>query len=228
MDGQPSVMRIDRIADETDQLRLFTLIPEDEWAFIPGQVAVLGLEGVGESYFAIASAPEDKGILEVLVKDGEGVAAAIYRLKKGDSVRVKGPVGKGFPIDNYKGRDLIIEAVGSAIAPMRGVIKSIIHRRSDFGKVTAIFGVRYPTDFPFTREIEAWREANIDIVLTLSRPEGNDWSAKSGYVTAHCEEAVGQLNSPVALVCGMKDMMQESREELCRLGVDEGEVLTNY
>jgi len=69
MDGQPSVMRIDRIADETDQLRLFTLIPEDEWAFIPGQVAVLGLEGVGESYFAIASAPEDKGVLEFLVKD---------------------------------------------------------------------------------------------------------------------------------------------------------------
>ena len=228
MDGQPSVMRIDRVADETDQLRLFTLIPEDEWAFIPGQVAVLGLEGVGESYFAIASAPEDKEILEVLVKDGEGVAAAIYRLKKGDSVRVKGPVGKGFPIDNYKGRDLIIEAVGSAIAPMRGVIKSIIHRRSDFGKVTAIFGVRYPTDFPFTREIEAWREANIDIVLTLSRPEGTDWSGRSGYVTAHCEEAVGRLNSPVALVCGMKDMMQQSREELCRLGVDECEVLTNY
>src|SRR5665647_1402539 len=168
MDGQPSVMKVDRVEDETDQLRLFTLIPENDWAFIPGQVAVLGLEGVGESYFAIASAPEDKGLLEVLVKDGEGVAAAIYRLKKGDSVWGMAPVGKCFPIDNYKGRDLIIEAVGSAIAPMRGVIKSIIHRRSDFGKVTAIFGVRYPTDFPFTRELEAWREANIDIVLTLS------------------------------------------------------------
>jgi sulfhydrogenase subunit gamma (sulfur reductase) len=227
MDAQSSAMKIDRVVDETDQMRLFTLIPEREWTFIPGQVALLGLGGVGESYFAIASAPEDKGILEFLVKDGQGVAAAIYRLKQGDSLQAKGPIGKGFPIDDYKGRDLLIEAVGSAIAPMRGVIGSIIHRRSDFGKVTAIFGVRYPTDFPFTREIDGWREANIDIVLTLSRPEGTDWSGKSGYVTAHCEEVLGQLNGPVALVCGMKDMTQQSREELCRLGVDECEILTN-
>ena len=228
MGDQPSVLKIDRVEDEADQLRLYTLIPEEEWNFIPGQIAVLGLEGVGESYFAIASAPEDHGILQFLVKDGEGVAGAIYRLKKGDTLQVKGPVGKGFPIDNYKGRDLLIEAVGSAIAPMRGVIRSIMHRRSDFGKVTAIFGVRYPTDFPFTREIDAWREANIDILLTLSRPEGTDWSGRSGYVTAHCEEAFAELDSPVALVCGMNDMMQQSREKLCRLGVDEREVLTNY
>ena len=228
MDGQPSVMKIDRAEDETDQLRLFTLRPDGDWTFVPGQVAILGIEGVGESYFAIASAPEEKGILQFLVKDGDGVAGAIYRLKKGDSVQVKGPVGKGFPIDKYRGRDLLIEAVGSAIAPMRGVLSSIMHRRSDFGKVTAIFGVRYPADFPFSREVDAWRDANIEIVLTLSRPEGTGWSGRSGYVTEHCEEALGELNDPVALVCGMKDMMQQSREELCRLGVDESEVLTNY
>ena len=88
--------------------------------------------------------------------------------------------------------------------------------------------MRYPTDFPFTRELDAWREASIDIVLTLSRPEGTDWSGRSGYVTEHCEEAFAELNRPVALVCGMNDMMQQSREELCRLGVEEREVLTNY
>jgi hypothetical protein len=32
----------------------------------------------------------------------------------------------------------------------------------------------------------------------------------------------------VALVCGMKDVMQQSRGELYRLGVDECDVLTNY
>ncbi len=228
MDAKPTVMRIDRVADETPQLRLFRLLPDADWHFVPGQIAILGLEGAGEAYFAIASAPEDKGILEFLVKDGPGVAGRIYRLGKGDSVQVKGPVGTGFPINEHKGRDLLIEAVGSAIAPMRSVIRSILHRRDDFGKVKALFGARSHGDFPFRQEMDAWREAGIDVVLTLSRPEGSDWTGRSGHVTAYSEEAVGALDKPVALVCGMNDMMRECRDELCRLGVAECEVLTNY
>ena len=228
MDPQSTMMTIERVAEETEHLRLLTLVTPEEWGFVPGQVAVLGIGGVGEAYFAIASAPQDKGILEFLVKDGEGVAGRIYRLKKGDTVSVKGPFGKGFPIDSYAGRDLLIEAVGSAIAPMRSVIRSIVRRRSDFGRVRAIFGARYPTDFPFTHEFEAWREAEVEIELTLSRPEGTSWSGRSGYVTAHSEEALRELDQPVALVCGMKDMMRECTDELCRLGVEACDVLTNY
>ena len=228
METQASVMTIQRVSDETPQLKLFTLTAEPAWTFIPGQVCVLGVEEVGESYFAIASAPEDKGILEFLVKDGAGAAGAIFRLRQGDTLQVKGPMGKGFRIDDYKGRDLVITAVGSAVAPMRGVIRSITRRRADFGKVTAIFGVRVPTDFPFTGELDSWNEAGITTMLTLSRPEGSTWSGKSGYVTLHCGEALEGLEKPVALVCGMKEMMDESRDEFCRLGVAEDEVLTNY
>lgn len=228
MAGEPQTMRITAVSDETAQAKLFTVTPDGDWDFVPGQVAIVGVEGVGESYFAIASAPEDKGVLQFLVKDGKGAAGAIFTMKEGDAVQVKGPVGKGFPIDNYKGRDLIIEAVGTAIAPMRGVIRSIMRRRGDFGKVTAIFGVRVPEDFPFTDEMDEWKKAGIEAVLTISRPEGTEWTGDEGYVQAHCEEAMEDLDKPVALVCGMKEMMQQSKEELCRLGVDECEVLTNY
>ncbi len=185
VDPKSTVMTIERVAEETEHLRLLTLLTPEEWDFVPGQVAVVGMSDVGEAYFAIASAPQDKGILEFLVKDGQGVAGRIYRLKKGDTVSVKGPLGKGFPIDSYTGRDLLIEAVGSAIAPMRSVIRSIVHRRSDFGRVRAIFGARLPSDFPFSHEFEAWREANVEIELTLSRPEGTSWAGRSGYVTVH-------------------------------------------
>jgi NAD(P)H-flavin reductase len=111
---------------------------------------------------------------------------------------------------------------------MRGVIRSILARRSDFGKVSAVFGVRVPEDFPFKNEITDWEKAGIETTLTISRPEGVQWSGDTGYVQTFCQEVVGDLDKPVALVCGMKDMMSQSREELCRLGVDECDVLTNY
>jgi sulfhydrogenase subunit gamma (sulfur reductase) len=228
MADEPATMKIAEITEETAQTKLLTLTLEAPWDFIPGQVAILGVEGVGESYFAVASAPEDKDMLQFLVKDGKGAAGALFQMQKGDAVQVKGPVGKGFPIDSYKGRDVIIEAVGTAIAPMRSVIRSIMQRRGDFGKVTAIFGVRQPEDFPFKAEIADWEQGGIETVLTVSRPGGTTWGGKSGHVQVHCEQAMGDLDKPVALVCGMKDMMQQSREELCRLGVDECDVLTNY
>jgi sulfhydrogenase subunit gamma (sulfur reductase) len=227
MEGSVRRMSVESTRDETEQTRLLTLKREADWVFTPGQVALLGVEGVGEATFAIASAPEDIGILDFLVKDAPGVAASIYGLEEGDTLQVTGPLGTGFPIDQYEGRDLLIEAVGSAIAPMRGVIRSVIYRRSNFGKVKAVFGARYPADFPFSDEMDGWREAGIDVILTVSRPEGTDWSGRSGYVTAHCQEVIEELDRPVALVCGMEDMMQDSREELGRLGIDEGEVLTN-
>jgi NAD(P)H-flavin reductase len=68
----------------------------------------------------------------------------------------------------------------------------------------------------------------IETVLTVSRPEDTGWTGSAGYVQSHCEEVMEDLDRPVALICGMKDMMSQSRDELCRLGVDECDVLTNY
>jgi sulfhydrogenase subunit gamma (sulfur reductase) len=228
MADEPATMEIVHISEQTAHTKLIALSREKDWDFVPGQVAVLGVEGAGESYFAIASAPEDKDVLEFLVKDGSGAAGALFRAKEGDAVQVKGPLGKGFPIDKYKDRDVIIEAVGTAIAPMRGVIRSIMKRRGDFRKVTAIFGVRVPEDFPFRGEMKEWEDAGIETVLTVSRPEGTGWAGEKGYVQTHCEEVMEELDKPVALVCGMKEMMAQSKEEFCRLGVDECDVLTNY
>jgi sulfhydrogenase subunit gamma (sulfur reductase) len=228
MPDEPSSMKITAISAQTAQTKLITLEPEEGWQFVPGQVAILGVDRAGEAYFAIASAPEDKGVLQFLIKDGKGTAGALFRMKEGDTVQVKGPVGKGFPIDDYKGRDVVIDAVGTAIAPMRGVIRSIMRRRNDFGEVSAVFGVRVPEDFPFGGKMKEWEDAGIEIVLTVSRPEGTGWAGDAGYVQAHCEEALEDMDKPVALVCGMKDMITQNREELCRLGVDECDVLTNY
>jgi NAD(P)H-flavin reductase len=228
MEDQPTILTVQSVRDETPQTRVITLNGGKVWSFIPGQIGVLGIEGVGESYFAIASAPEDKGGMEFLVKKGGGAAEALFGVKKGDPVQAKGPIGKGFPIDQHKGRDLLIACVGSAIAPMRSVLRSISYRRADFGKVVLVYGARYPEDFSFASEVADWQKANIEVILTVSRPEGKEWKGKAGHLQSHFVEALKGLSKPVAPICGMKAMMEESREELIRLGVAADEVLTNY
>jgi sulfhydrogenase subunit gamma (sulfur reductase) len=228
MEDQVNNYTIQWIKQETPQMNLISLDVAQPWEFIPGQVAVLGVPGVGESYYAIASAPEDKTGMEFLVKKGEGVSKALFEAKKGDLVQAKGPVGKGFPIDKYHGRNLLIAAVGSAIAPMRGVIRSINRRRQDFGKIAVIFGARRPEDFPFAGEFEDWKKAEIEVMLSVSRPEGTNWTGSTGHCQAHFKQALEGLGHPVSLICGMKAMQEQSRDDLVKLGVAPEEVLTNY
>jgi NAD(P)H-flavin reductase len=228
MENRSVIFVVQWMREETAQMRLISLNGERVWPFIPGQVAILGIEGVGESYFAIASAPEDKDGMDFLIQKGQGVSEALFAVKRGDRVQGKGPLGKGFPVDQYRGRDLILAAVGSAIAPMRSVLRSIANRRADFGKIVLVYGVRHPQGFPFLDEMEGWQQSRIEVMLTASRPEEREWDGKIGHVQTHFSEAIQGLRQPVAMVCGMKAMIEQSRDELIRLGIEPTEILTNY
>lgn len=140
-------LKVTAVVQETPQMRMFRLGKHKPWGFIPGQIAILSLDGKARSY----SAPEDEGGMEFLIGDSTGPSHAFYGLPRGSNVLVKRPAGKGFSIDNFKKRDILMTAVGSAISPVRSVLQSACHRRPDFGKFTLVFGFRNPADIPFRK-----------------------------------------------------------------------------
>ena len=230
MSEQGIKLRVTEIKEINSDLALFTMVADDPASepldFIPGQVAVLSLEEGGKSYFAIASAPREPH-LEFLVKKGSGVSAALFDRGVGCEVTMTGPVGKGFPIDNYHGHDLLLLAAGTAIAPIHSVIRSTLGHSQDFGKIVLVYGVRNPSHFAFQEEIEEWRAKGIIVILTVSQPVDGNWSGAIGYVQHRLDDAAVHLENPVAAVCGMKDMMQQTTEQLSFRfpGI---QVLTNY
>ncbi len=228
MAAQPMNLTLQSSKEEAPNARLLILKPEHAWLFIPGQVAVLSMEALGEAYFAMASAPHDKEGLEFLVRKGGPVAEALYAARPGAKVQAKGPVGKGFPVDSLLGRDIVLACVGTAIAPMRSVLRAVSARRSDFGKIVLLYGQRHPDEFAFVRETEDWREKGIKVDLIVSRPEGYEWKGTTGHVQEHFAAALEGLPRPVALIAGMKAMVEQGRTEFLRLGVAPNEVLTNY
>ncbi len=228
MANEATVLTLQWSRQEAVDIKLFSLAPSRPWEFIPGQVATLAVEGTKESYFAIASPPEQRETIEFLIKKGGGVAEALFSAAAGAQVLGKGPLGRGFPISRYPGRDLVLVGVGSAIAPLRGVVKSLCRRRHDFGKVVVVYGVRQSEDFCFRSEITEWREAGVKVVQTVSRPEGTDWQGNTGYVQSHLGSVLRDLSQPVALICGMKEMIEQTRDRLVSLGVAAQEVLTNF
>lgn len=215
------------VRDQARITRSFDLRSAEHIDFTPGQIAMLRVDGQEPAYFAFASAPDDAD-LEVLVKQKAGASSVIYDMKVGDEIELVCIAGHGFRIDEMEGRDLVFVAMGTGVAPLRSALRHVLKRKQDFGQLVVLYGARTPDDFCYSDETEAWKEAGVELRQVISRPDGHDWSGPTGYVQSLLDNVLPGLSSPVALICGSREMIDQTRERLGKMGFKPGEILTNY
>lgn len=220
---------ITRIRDQARLTRSFDLRLSDPQSldFTPGQVAILRVADQDPAYFAFASAPDDRD-LEVLVKQKAGASSLIYDMNVGDEIELIGIAGHGFRIDEMKQRDLVFVAMGTGVAPLRSALRHVLKRKVDFGQLVVLYGARTPDDFCYRDETDHWEDAGVELRQVISRPDGHDWSGPTGYVQSLLDHVLPSLSSPVALICGSKEMIDQTRERLGKMGFKPDEILTNY
>jgi NAD(P)H-flavin reductase len=229
---QPHRLRIVRVREQGRDIRSFDLIPEQMRAnhgvkFIPGQVAVLRVGQEQPAYFAFASAPEDRE-LEILVKRTIGASLALFEMKEDDHIELIDVAGHGFDLAPLHGRDLVLVAMGTGVAPLRSVLRHVLKRKADFGKLVVLYGARTPDDFCYRDETDGWEDAGVELRQVISRPDGHDWSGPTGYVQSLLDHVLPDLNAPVALVCGSREMIAQTRDRLQQMGFAPDAILTNY
>ena len=218
---------ISGIRDQAPYIRSFDLEPSEPVDFVPGQVALLRAGSEDPAYFAFASAPEDSD-LEVLVKRKVGASSLIYDMMVGDEIELVDVVGRGFGLDEMKGRDLVFVAMGTGVAPLRSALRHVMKRKGEFGQLVVLYGARTPDDFCYRHETEEWQDAGVELRQVISRPDGHDWSGPTGYVQSLLDHVLPSLTSPVALICGSREMISQTRERLQKMGFKPDEILTNY
>lgn len=194
---------------------------------MPGQYVHLSLPEVGESLFAIASAPEPFGTRwEFLLKGGSALPERLIALEPGARVYSKLPEGRGFPLPQACGRGVLLFATGSGISPIRSVIESIRQERVAYGRVTLYFGARTPRAFAYEDELRHWEEAGIRVVRTVSQPGASGWQGLTGYVQAHLNEE--PVEDSVAFLCGQSSMVKGVIEALLTRGLPREAIHLNY
>ncbi len=229
---QPQTLLIKHVQQQAREIRSFDMLPEGaeegtrRVSFIPGQVAVLRV-GNEQAYFAFASAPEDAE-LEFLVKRGFGAGGAIYEMKENDAVELIDVVGHGFALSEQKGKDLVFVAMGTGVAPLRSALRHVVKHKSEFGQLVVLYGARTPDDFCYSDEVDEWEAAGVELRRVISRPDGHDWSGPTGYVQSLLDHVLPDLSSPVALICGSREMIGQTRQRLEQMGFQPEAILTNY
>jgi sulfhydrogenase subunit gamma (sulfur reductase) len=196
----------------------------------PGQVVKIRT-GPGEGFFALATAPCPDGRTELLVKRGGKVAdAVVAAAAPGSALDLTAPFGKGFPVERAVGRDVLLFAAGSGIAPIRALVQHLVAHRDEFGRVTLFYGQRRGGDFAYGAEHVGWDRHGVRVVLC---PSGEDdaWTGVRGRVQEVARSlAFGGIapSDAVAFVVGMNAMVDDLKRTLAQAGVPPGNVLLNF
>jgi len=168
----------------------------------PGQFAFLSAWGVGEAPFGIASVPQRGHILDFAVNRLGTVTNELHELGEGDLVGVRGPLGNWFPMNTFKGKNLIVIGGGIGGAPLRPVIQTVLDNRADYGHLTILWAARHPSLLVFTDEYHEWRSTvNTDLYLTVDQPDDR-WTYNIGLITDLLTRVAPSPSNAVSIICG--------------------------
>jgi len=218
----PEVVRVAGTRRETADTWTLELEPpagQDVWAYRPGQFNMLYAFGIGEVPISVSGSLRDGARLLHTVRAVGTVSSALARLKRGDSVGVRGPFGSAWPVEEAAGSDVLIAAGGLGFAPVRPALHALIARRERYGKLILLYGSRSPEEILYRREIEDLRRRlDVDIQVTVDHATGA-WYGHVGVVTTLIRRAAFDPEHTVAMLCGPEVMMRFTVAALRDAGV---------
>jgi sulfhydrogenase subunit gamma (sulfur reductase) len=191
----------------------------------PGQFVQVSILGVGEAPISVSSSPSrSDGTFELCVRRVGSLTEALHRLEPGDPIWIRGPYGTGFPIERFRGKDLLFAPGGLGLAPARSLIQEVLDQRSKFGRVMILYGARNPSELLFTDELEQWQKyENVEVYLTVDHPSPG-WQGNVGVITTLFPKVHVYAPNTVAITVGPPVMYRFVLIELLSLGIKEGNI----
>lgn len=227
----PDLAVIDRIVDETGDIKTFTLAfasreLKKQFRFLPGQFVEASIFGAGEAPFGLASNPNHPQQFDITVRAIGAVTRAMHALKPGDYMGIRGPLGNSFPLEEVKGLDILFIAGGIGLPPLKSLIDPMLDCRGDFGRFIILYGARTPADRVYKPLLDGWSKRD-DIILrqTVDTPDSH-WQGAVGVVTTLFEEIELDASRTVAFTCGPPVMIRFVIQELLAKGFAEDRIIS--
>jgi NAD(P)H-flavin reductase len=186
----------------------------------PGQFVLVEQPAFASPPISISRIHE--GALELTIRAAGPATAALTALPPGSEVALRGPLGRGWPVGDAVGRDVVIVGGGIGLAPLRPVLDAILAERARFRALRIFVGARTPRDRLFVDELSALAgRTDLEIGEIVDRA-GPDWFGRVGVVTQLFDHADWDAAAVTAFVCGPERMMQATAATLGSLGVPAG------
>jgi NAD(P)H-flavin reductase len=232
----PKLTKIKSIVSENDANDIKTIelefVNEDDYKafdYIPGQFAEVNVIGKGESPIGIASSPTEEGTIKFTIKRMGTVTSAVHSAELGDTIGIRGPMGNGWPMEELKGKNIVVIGGGFAFSTLRSLVLYVLDEkhRKDYGNITVIYGNRNSAEVLYRDVLEEWEKRDdIEVVLTIDRPE-DTWTKKVGFVAAIVKEVAPSPDNAVAIICGPPIMIRTAQDELLKINWKDEQILNS-
>ncbi|MGD8784890.1 MAG: FAD/NAD(P)-binding protein [Thioalkalispiraceae bacterium] len=191
------------------------------YQFEPGQFNMLYLYGVGEVPISIVSDPMDEHVYDHTIRAVGRVTKGLSDLKQGQRIGVRGPYGRGWPMEQAEQKDVVIVTGGLGCAPTVSVINYIMKRRERFGAVNIVQGVKHANDFIWKERYDQWRQASNTQVLLAADAGNAIWPWHIGPVTGLFDQLDYDPERVIVMMCGPEGMMRVVIKHMLEQGIGE-------
>lgn len=191
----------------------------------PGQFFEVSVPKYGEAPISICGIGE--GYVDLTIRRVGVVTDVIHTFFPGDKLFIRGPYGNGFDIENYKGKEIIVAAGGTGLAPVKGIVDYFAANPADAKSFTVMMGFKSPSDMLFKDDIETWSKS-INTYLTVDKaPEG--YEGRVGLITGIVNELeIENIEEAQVVVVGPPMMMKFTVAEFLKRGIKEENVWVSY
>jgi NAD(P)H-flavin reductase len=217
----PIPATIERIEDETPDIKTFTIRPVEPLPFAAGQFVELAVPGIGEAPFTPSSSPKISEYMEITIMRTGRVTDWLHTMKEGDELGVRGPMGRAYPIENFRGREILIVGGGCGVGPLRSLLLALIDDLDAYARIIVRYGARTPDSIVFRdAQLRGWDQGGaLDVMLTVDEDRPG-WDGHVGLITTIMTEDLLDCHAEdgIAVMCGPPVMMRFGTEMLLKRG----------
>jgi len=224
-----------RDVEESPDTKTFTLAVEGVFEAKPGQFNMVYMWGLGEVPISVSSLPRRLGdftLIEHTIRVVGAVTRGIFlSVKTGSVIGLRGPYGRGWPVKEAEGLDVLIIAGGIGLAPLRPVIQEILENRDKYGRLTVLYGARTPSLLLYKSELKKLsKDSKLKLLVSvdsMEQPVEGLSINHVGLVTDLIRAVDYDPKNSAAFVCGPEIMMKVASRELVERGFSKDKVFVS-
>jgi NAD(P)H-flavin reductase len=221
---KPIKAMLTNVIDESPLIKTFVLVPEDKFSFKTGQFIELSVDGIGEAPFTPSSSPLVTEKLEVTVMKTGYVTEFMHLLKPGVYMGIRGPFGRGYPLESFFGKEVLILGGGCGLAPIRSLLYALESVKANLVKVILCYGSKTPSDCIYKPLFERLNNTEkFEAHRTVDKAD-EDWTGSVGVATTLLNNIRVKIENSVAVVCGPPVMMKFGTIRLLEMGYKDDQI----
>jgi len=221
---KPIKAKVLEVIEESPTIKSFVMKPETKFYFKTGQFIEVTLDGIGEAPFTPSSSPLVTDQLEVTVMKTGYVTERMHQMQGGETVGIRGPFGRGYPLEKLYDKEVLVVGGGCGFAPLRSLLYNLEADKDKIKKVTFCYGSKNPKECIYEPYIQRIKKINKFEVMRTVDEADETWTEEVGVATVLLDKVDVNIDESVAVVVGPPIMMKFSVQKLKEMGYPENKI----